>query len=264
MPKITVWKCPHTKKLFEVEAKYRNHLKRLSRERIAARKWQAVRDSVTDVIAGAAQVNNVQELVDYVIKHKREFMIQGVFNGHWHGDEMHKAMDNGWDIYFPEIQSLTIDTTWRTEVSNSHNCPRDGYTNWGGDNKEDKSKRHYPGWHGKIEMSYNKEDCYIIIQKPGAKKQNIIEAPSVSDMVGTFGDSMALSGICTGGGGGGHQNHSYQVSLFQSDFSEMEKAVTFAVVAGNGEKAHWGSGLRYKELDEIGSGKFYLKETENV
>jgi len=257
MPKVTAWKCPHTSELFEVEAKYKNHLRRLSRERVAARKWQAVRDSVSVVIAGAQNVSSVQELVDYIIKHKREFMIQGIFNDHWHCDDMHNAMDNGYDIYFPEIKSLSIDTSWHAEVSNSHNCPRDGYTNWCGDNEEDKSKRHYPGWHGKIAMSYSVEDCHIVIQKPG-EKENIIEAPSVSDMVGSFGDRMALSGICTGSGGGGKQNSSYSVSLFQSDFPNMEKQVTFAVVGSEGVKASWGGGLRYPKLDDLGEGEFTI------
>ena len=264
MPKITVWKCPNTSKLFEDEKVYRTHLKRSSRERIAAREWQAVRDSITDVITGAQQVNNAQELVDYIVKYQHVFMIQGVFNSHYDDELMHKALGKGWDIYFPKLKSLKFDTNWRTEVSNSHNCPRDGYTNWSGNNEDGRDLRNYPGWHGKVASAYDKNDRFIKVKKKGSKTWQTIEAPSISDMMSAFGDGKSLSGVCTGSGGGGSAACQYEVSLFQSDFPNMEKKVTFAIIKGAGEKTNWGTGLRYTELDEMGEGEFKIEELENV
>lgn len=263
MPKITAWKCPHTRRLFEDENVYRNHLRRLSRERIAQRKRQAVCDSVKDIISATQYVNNVQELVDYIIKHQREFMIQGAFNTHFNDDVMHKALEKGWDIYFPKLETLQIVTTWRSEVSNSHSCPRNGYTNWSGRNEDGKDKCSYPGWHGEIITAYDANDRNIKIKKIGAKTWKEYEAPSISDMLSPFGVSSSLCGVCTGGGGGGITASKYSVSLFQSDFPNMEKAVTMAILRG-GETATRYNGQRYDALDKIGKGIFKLEKKEKI
>lgn len=249
MPKIEVWKCPHSGKLFEDEKRYRNHLKTLSRARIARRKYLEIRNSVNEVIAGAQNVASVQELVDYIIAHQTEFMIFGVFNDSFDSRKLHEAMEKGHKIYFPKIKSLKIDTKWRPEVSNSHSCPRDGYTNWGGHNKDGRDLRSYPGWHGRIDMSLAENDRHIVIT-PAKGKAVKFEAPTLSDM------GKKLNGINTGSGGGGLTHNSYDVSLFQSDFPRMSEIVVWTFLKEDGEKANWGSGRTYKSLNELGFGEY--------
>lgn len=266
MPKIEVWKCPHTSKLFEDEKRYRNHLKALSRQRIARRKYQEIRNSVNDIIKGAQNVANAQELVDYIIEHQKEFMIYGTFNDSTDARKMHEALEKGWKIHFPKLRELTIDTRWSSEVSNSHNCPRDGYTNWGGNNKDGRNKRSYPGWQGRIEMSLDEYDRHIVITRPGRKglksKPIKFEAPTLSEMGSGFGNSASLSGINTGSGGGGLTHNSYEVRLFQSDFPAMGEMVTWALISGDGKKPTWGNSPRYEELDELGRGSYKLEEAK--
>lgn len=55
----------------------------------------------------------------------------------------------GWEIY------------WNDNVSNSHSCPSDGVTNWGGDKKFDDGTPYptgYPGWTGRVWVRYDNFD----------------------------------------------------------------------------------------------------------
>lgn len=248
MPRIQAWKCPHTGALFEEERTYRNHLKQLSRERIAKRKWSKLQDSIIDVVKGAQRVASAQELVDYIIKHQKEFITFGIFNEFFDRGKLKEAMEKGYDIQFPRIRELRISTSWNDEVSNSHCCPRNGVTNWCR-NKKDKP-RGYPGWHGRIAMSYFSDNYHVTIKKPNKKTFAHIEGPSVSDMGSSFGSSGSLCGINTGGG----TRNECSVSLFQDDFPVMAEAVTFALLKDIDRSG------RFYELDQLGVGVYEIKE----
>ena len=103
MPKIEAWKCPHTGKLFEDEKPYRAHLRRQARARLNQRKWQTVLAGINDVIVGAQQVNNCQELVDYIIANHQEFIISGLLNDFRERSQLQKIIKQGWDLEFPRI-----------------------------------------------------------------------------------------------------------------------------------------------------------------
>ena len=225
MPKVQVWKCPHTSYLFEHEVEYRRHLKRLSRERVARRKWEAIQDSLDGVIAGIQKVTSGQEALDYMWKHQDKFVLYGMMNKSFDGSAIRDAMAAGHTIILPKLRHLKIDKgRWEKTVSNSHNCPRDGQTNWGGRAGDD-VPRGYPGWRGGIRAEYD-EDAVVKVRIPNAKrrKQKIYEVPSISDICGGFGADRSLSGLNTGSGGGRNPSRS-ELFVYLQDFPHWQEQI---------------------------------------
>lgn len=226
MPKVIVNKCPHTGYLFEDQAEYNRHLRRLSRERCHAREWAALLENLVSTISKIQQVKNMQEWCEYLVKHQKEFIIYGALNDNFTGHKVRAAMEKGAKMKVPKIQGIAI---WRPKysksVSNSHNCPRNGETNWGG-NKEH-GIRGYPGWTANIRLEYEnerEEDFNIEVTFSGKKRKEYIKAPSISDITGGFGSSSSLTGVNTGSGGGGGGGR-YGAQIFVQDFPKIEKYV---------------------------------------
>lgn len=67
MPKVTAWKCPRTKKLFEKKSAYIKHLKGMAREnlnrRYENRRYTNFFDSITTLSANATSVD---EIIDWI------------------------------------------------------------------------------------------------------------------------------------------------------------------------------------------------------
>ena len=222
MPKITVWKCPHTGQLFEEYDVYKRHLATLSRERVRARNWQRIVDGLEDTISKIQLVNNMQEWCDYLMAHQKEFIIYGAL-GDWPGNDiLNKALLKGHCIQFPKLASINVESKWNESVSNSHSCPRNGYTNWGGTSANG-NLREYPGWHGRVIARYAESQAAIWIKQPQSKQSKRISAPSISDITGGFSHSKSLAGLNTGSGGGGGGG-AYEASMFLADFPNMEKS----------------------------------------
>ena len=262
MPKIIAWKCPHTGALFDVQGDYKRHLAGLSRERVRARNWAKIADTIEDTIAKIQKVNNMQEWCDFFLSHQEEFIIYGVLNDSFNRGDMSKALENGWVIKLPKLKSIKVKSTWNESVSNSHNCPRKGYTNWGASAKvTTRNIRGYPGWHGRVTLSYKDSEAVITIKQPGNKRIKRICAPSISDMTCGFHGETALTGLNTGSGGGGGGG-TYEASMFQEDFPNMEKVVP-VILTKIDETVMWKtlkrSNIRHKKdfamLDDIGCGE---------
>ena len=225
MPKVLVWKCPHTGKLFEQKRRYDAHLRRLSRIRCANRKWRQLEDDTVGLIKDIQQVNNMQEWCEFIFNNQKAFIIYGCLKKSF-GDPEHikEAMENGWNIKVPKIQGIDIyRCNYSDSTRNTHSCPRNGKTNWGG--RAEHGIRGYPGWSGNIHMDYvDNREAIVEIVRPGRRKNFIMEPPSVSDMSGGFGVSSSVIGVNTGTGtgiGGGH----FGIEIFLQDFPNMEKAV---------------------------------------
>lgn len=93
-------------------------------------------------------------------------------------DFLHNALEvNSKANVMPYILGLAWSVSYREKVSNTHSCPADGVTNWGG--KPDKP-RGYPGYAGRV---------WVRIAHEHAR-------PWISDM---FAQSQFFTG--TGGGG---------------------------------------------------------------
>ena len=91
-------------------------------------------------------------------------------------------------------------------VSNSHNAPHTGVTNWCGEGGN--VPRGYPGWHGSIEFKYSHE-------------------------LSGFGSSVfSQSRIHLGSGGGGAKGGRYEVKFFDDDWPGLSKSALFDTIAG--------------------------------
>jgi hypothetical protein len=208
MPKVMVYKCPHTGRLFEKKNEYDRHLRSLSRDRSYERKeaekraalaerWRQFRESITDV----AQLPNA------IIEHQDLFWYTASLNASFMGDFEVCRKTGIWPklVEFTEFRLQYSDS-----VSNSHSCPVDGVTNWGG--RVEGAPRGYPGWSGRADW--------------------ISEWPH--KLGGHYPSGQLLKGsrIHTGTGGGGGsimrkntecQSHGYHIELFLTDWEGLAK-----------------------------------------
>lgn len=252
MPKITAWKCPHSGRLFEDHGEYKRHLATLSRLRCRAREHQILVDSVDAVIAGEQKCQNGQELVEYILANSKEYLIKGMWRSS-NGGALNEAFKKGHQIHWPKLTGMKLfDVRWNDSQSNSHCAPRGKDTNWGG-NKRD-IPRGYPGWHGNLRVWY-KRDARVIIVDPKKTRVRDYSIPSFSDCV------SHNSGIYCGSGGGRDDGWYCDFTMFAEDYPEMEKQVTFHILAGRVTKdARWNS-PSFPVLDEIGEGRSgYIKD----
>jgi len=242
MPQITVWKCNHTKKLFEHKSKYIQHLKALAVKRRRQQYYNSFINSINDAINGEQECANAQELCEYVISHSKEYMASCLLNGDGFriGTEFNKALREGWKIEWPVFTGMKIYRShWNNHVSNSHSAPRGKKTNWGIYDKEIPTG--YPGWGGNFRI-WHDADARIVIHDPKKKKPILVKIPSFSDV-------SHLSGINTGSGGGRPDGSYYDVKLFAEDFPGMQKTMTYILLKDD------------TKLDEIGEGRTgYIKD----
>jgi hypothetical protein len=150
MPRVTVWKCPHTGRLFEQEAKYRTHLARLSRERRERRRIQTDRETAQAWWLQLQQQEfEITELPRLVLEHQDRFWAEAAREEPWHWDQVGKTR-RGVVCPVPRLLEFTqFCLTWSDSVSNTHACPHNGVTNWGG--RKPGAPRGYPGWCGRVE-----------------------------------------------------------------------------------------------------------------
>jgi len=217
MPRVTVWKCPHTGKLFEDERKYQTHLKRLARERHTKRKLQAELDQAqiwwTDLQNREILVADLPTLI---IEHQDRFWAEAARRGSWDGWDKVGTTRRGVTCPVPRLlEFIEFRLTWSDSVSNTHACPHNGVTNWGG--QDPKAPRGYPGWRGRIEW---------IVQWPREWDGFYLG----SDL---FKGRMVRINTGTGGGGGMKDNkkygcttHSfgYDIEIFAADWPGMDRA----------------------------------------
>ena len=213
MSQVLVWKSDTDGKLFEDKAKYQKHLRVLAGQRAQGRriaKAEAEREAF--ITRMGATVKSIDELEKFIADNWEWFFANGMKNALWKCDKKPKNKH--------KLVSLKFDVRWSDAVSNSHSCPRDGVTNWGGDTKlpnGSPAPRGYPGWTGNVK--------FVIDAGMSAHKKN----PYRYDGYGS--DYFEHTPINTGSGGSGNgQNYSYGIELFASDFPAMLEAREKAIV----------------------------------
>jgi len=69
-------------------------------------------------------------------------------------------IDKSKEFYDVEISDFEIDVKYYEHVSNSHGCPINGVTNWGG--RIENAPRNYPGWTGHISFfAQNNKNTHV-------------------------------------------------------------------------------------------------------
>jgi uncharacterized C2H2 Zn-finger protein len=195
----TGYQCPWTNKLFATKKAYVNHLAKVREERIRnmARKNYIIRK-----LADLHNQPDLESIINWV-QLNSDFILNRAKSKYAFGNEQWPA---------PEEFQILI-TMLRVKhyplVSNSHSCPRNGKTNWGGQNKD--VPRGYPGWEGRIEFCTS------------------------HDIPGFSSDLFRGTGIHLGSGGGMSRNRfGYEVRLYDSDWPGLEKQFVFNTLANKG------------------------------
>lgn len=194
MPKITVWKCSRTGKIFQDREKYKKHLMSVRNERAIRRCIEIDTDNTAKWFADfRAKEQTITELTQSIIDNQEMFWRSAAHNnGHdWSG--VGKKIYKKVVMPIPHLVKFTaFGLRWADSVSNSHHCPVGGVTNWHSDMSKPQG---YPGWTGQInwQVEFPPEWSYVYI---GA-------------------DLLDGSGIHKGGGGGGGYNSSTNCQTFQ-------------------------------------------------
>jgi len=210
MPQIVAWKCPHTGSIFESKQKYNGHLRSLGRARAYERKIRN-RDAELDARLRGIQksVRSFAELEEAIVQNSDLILaLAAKYNPSIttaHGRIKKQFADAR------IVQVKFTEMHWEDCASNSHSCPRNGVTNWGGRTMlEDgtPAPRGYPGWKGRITFKDQANSDFM------------------------FGVSwFKKTQIHTGTGGGrGNCSFSYQVELFASDWPGLAEQRNDAIL----------------------------------
>ena len=205
MPKVLVWKSTQDGKLFEDKTKYTNHLRKLAGQRRSLRKVEQMEAERESFLVQMGQVESISALNKFIKDNWKWFWANGAKNDFYRFDQRTSAP------FHEYVDVSIIDVRWNENLSNSHNCPRTGETNWGGYQSKDGVPRGYPGWSGRINIRVNPPMT--------SHKKN----PYMLDGWGSAYFDRTI--ICTGTGGGGSGNdcksYSYDVNLWAADFPVM-------------------------------------------
>lgn len=216
MPKINARKCPRTGKLFETDEAYRKHIvglrKRLNETRpakIAARKAaQRRKDLRADVRAELDAIQDIENLEKYIKENFNRVMIA------WNGGSnpaVHELLDQ------IKMEEFDLRLRFSEKVSNTHNRPRDGVTNWGG--RTEGAPRGYPGWSGHVSFTLNMD--------PSSHEHEFTRTLTSGILCLEPERALGWAGIHTGTGGGrgGPSVHKweYGCEIFLNDFEGLKK-----------------------------------------
>jgi hypothetical protein len=149
---IIAWKCEADGKIFEDKKKYQNHLRKLAkvrRERRRIEVAEAERDALWAPLYEREQ--SLEEWRDMVIANQDLFWAEAAKQDPYDWSGVGKVR-KGVAMPVPRLLEFTeFRLKWNDMVSNSHSCPHNGMTNWGGHNTERGAPRGYPGWEGRVE-----------------------------------------------------------------------------------------------------------------
>ena len=192
----TAYRCPWTSAVFATKKAYLSHLSELRRDHIHANIRRTIFDKQKNDLWSQP---TFEDIISWVERHPEFFFDNAVgMRGSGRQDRIAGYRDKFW------IKITHLNLTWTSSASNTHACPRDGFTNWGGKNKHPITgeilPRGYPGWTGSIEYQ-------------------------MSHDLGFGSDVMRGIGIHTGTGGGINDlRYGYSVTFFDSDWPVIAEA----------------------------------------
>lgn len=220
MSVITAYKCDETGKLFEDKALYRKHLAKIARHRRAQAKLQLAEEARENTwLEIRSTISSISELEQFIVDHQDKFWAEAAMSAGstYEWSKVGKATRKGVIMPIPKLIRFTkFNLAWSKGVSNSHNCPKGGKTNWGSYNKG--APTGYPGWEGTATWE--------------------IEWPTVFDGWYHGSDLFGGDNVCihtgSGGGGGmkavpddpkvGIQTFSYSIQIFAADWPGLYEA----------------------------------------
>ncbi len=190
------FRCPWTKRIFGEKKTYVKHLKWLRENRMHSR----IR--ATALLRKKGDLWNQPTFEDIIkwIEINPDFMFDNGYRESWRREGTEKYRDKFW------IKITYLNLRWEPSASNTHSCPRNGVTNWGG---RENAPRGYPGYVGSIEYQ-------------------------LSHDIGFGSDVMRGLSVHTGtGGGGGGLKFGYSVTFFDADWPGLVKNRLLDILGDN-------------------------------
>jgi hypothetical protein len=210
MPKVIVWKCPHTGKLFEDKTKYKSYLSNLAKERRVQRKLQEDRDQARAWWDQAQDIEmSIEDFQQWIIDNQMQFWKDSAAYNTYDWKDVGKKTRGGVVMPIPELVSFTeFRLTWSDTVSNTHSCPHNGVTNWGVRNPN--APIGYPGWCGRFSWRCKWPKEFAGVYLPG----DIFDGKDCRINTGS------------GGGGGmidGYMHHAFSIEIFAADWPGLAR-----------------------------------------
>lgn len=217
---ITAYKSVEDGKIFEDKSKYQAHLRKLARHRLEQKKLAIAReqaDAVWNPLYEREQ--SIEDWAQMVIDNQYLFWAEAARHNPHDWELVGKAPSHGRSIPMPcpkLLEFTTFDLRWNDSVSNSHSCPHNGVTNWGGYNTSKGAPTGYPGWHGRVDW---------IVAWP--REWDGVYLGSDLFSGGTFRSGRQRAHTGSGGGGGMRysekhkchvMSHGYSFSLYAADW----------------------------------------------
>jgi hypothetical protein len=222
---ITAYKSEADGKIFEDKTKYQAHLRKLARHRLEQRKLQiaeAEKDAIWAELYEREQ--SLEQWAQMVIDNQHLFWAEAAKGEPADWSRVGKKIGRGKNAIVmpcPKLLKLDLRMTWDNCVSNSHSCPHDGKTNWGGYETKNGVPTGYPGWQGSVSWI-------------AAWPKELDGMYLASDLFsrGTFRTGRQRANTGSGGGGGGQFNKEfntwvhrpgYEFRIYASDWPGMAR-----------------------------------------
>lgn len=198
--KVLVNKCPDTGNLFEDDREFRLHRQKLLRAQRKQEKFNLAQEEFNKWLNSEKEkVKSIEDVAPWFLLNQRVIMY-AVNAGYKTGWQY-----RGWDKFVPEdvFTALLITGKYEKVISNSHNCPRGGVTNWCA--RDPNLPKGYPGFKtrvtGKLIRPKGKHGTY------------------------PYSEALHIVGIHTGTGGGGNSDFSYSGELFLDDWPGLKEQI---------------------------------------
>jgi hypothetical protein len=135
-------------------------------------------------------------------------------------------VDKAYEFFNIKVRNLIIKVRYSGGVSNSHGCPLDGETNWGGRKKD--VPRSYPGWIGSIKASVNATEVTMSRDVPPYLRSGSWNFSASEILFNNWGGQKGFRGFHTGSGCPGSPLGECDINIgfyfFLSDFPMLQKA----------------------------------------
>lgn len=201
---VSAYKCAATGELFEDEKKYKSHLRRMRYASNKERKRLFIINSFNEWLAAEKEnINSVDMIAPWILENQRKLM-DAVNTGLLTGDfSMFSIGEKFYDT--DELTDLSFkNINYKDRVSNTHDCPHNGVTNFFCKNNLPQG---YPGYRGQLEGRLKREKKYMS------------EYP--------FSNILNLVRVLTGSGGGGNAHFGWEVSIFLDDWPGIREGIVF-------------------------------------
>lgn len=194
MPKVTVRRCPFTRKVFFGDDEYKEHLFALRQTMKENRHARELKNAVLGRLRNAREkIATIDGIRRFVHENATDIVLASTLCKAGHRQAAEEV----------KIETFNMTVSYSERCSNSHRCPHNGVKNF---SRTDDKPLGYPGFRGEISWTGT--------TLPAERRETF-------GMI-SFADALTMFGLQTGSGGGGFETGRYQVTLFLDDFPALK------------------------------------------